>query len=40
MVYRLPFKDWLRIDAADPAPVPLAEERSEANSGEVANRSR
>ncbi len=38
MIYRLPFRDWLEVDAAVPAAV--AEEETEPNSGEPANRSR
>jgi beta-lactamase class C len=38
MVYRLPFRDWLRIDDASPAAA--AGEETDPNSGEIANRSR
>ncbi|HYI42674.1 MAG TPA: serine hydrolase domain-containing protein, partial [Sphingomicrobium sp.] len=40
MVYRLPFKDWLRLDELAPAAPVAAPDESETASGEIANRSR
>ena len=34
MVYRLPFRDWLGVDGAAPAPATVAEEEDAANSGD------